>query len=341
MSSAKAVSFLAKKSWHTATMRHMEKVWKAEERSKAENKKLDELKQELAEEREMEELRRAHEALTGIKKKARVDFLYSEPLLNEPSSDDYLLGAKYNSKGDDNDVKNVRDKPGALWLDQPALNSDSIQDKRTKIREDPLFAIRKEEQSQKTALKNNPIKMQRLREQILKEKLREELKKEKKRKHKFDEKPDKKKGKNEKLKTEKHWFPKTEHLPIMDLVPTIMSLPTTDPVMTVTTVLILTITPVPVPTITTVPIQTIMYVPVPTITTALILTITIGTVFVITTVSVPTITIAPILTISPVPVHVPTIMTAPILTITPVLVPTITHAPVLFPMITAGIRRKD
>jgi len=68
MTSAKAVSFLAKKSWHTATMRHMEKVWLAEQRAASEEKKMAELRQELAEEREMEALRKAHESATGIKK---------------------------------------------------------------------------------------------------------------------------------------------------------------------------------------------------------------------------------------------------------------------------------
>jgi len=120
-------------------MRHMEKVWLAEQRAASEEKKMAELRQELAEEREMEALRKAHENATGLRKNERVDFLYSEPLLNEPSADDYLLGAKFKDKNGDNDVKTVQSKPGSLWLDQPALTSDSIQDKRTKIREDPLF----------------------------------------------------------------------------------------------------------------------------------------------------------------------------------------------------------
>jgi len=178
-------------------MRHMEKVWKAEERSKSENKKLSILQQELAEEREMESLKRAHENLTGFRKPDRVEFLYSEPLLNEPSSDDYLLGSKFKGKGEDNDVKNVKDKPGSLWLDQPAITSDSLLDKRAKIREDPLFSIKKEEQNQKATLKNNPVKMKRLREQVLKQKLIEELKKEKKRKRK-SEKSEKSKNKKQK-----------------------------------------------------------------------------------------------------------------------------------------------
>jgi len=112
-----------------------------------------ELRQELAEEREMEALRKAHENATGLRKNERVDFLYSEPLLNETSADDYLLGAKFKDKNGDNDVKTVQSKPGSLWLDQPALTSDSIQDKRTKIREDPLFLIKKRRTKSKNFFK--------------------------------------------------------------------------------------------------------------------------------------------------------------------------------------------
>jgi len=88
-----------------------------------------------------------------------------------------------------------------LWLDQPALTSDSLQDKRAKIREDPLFIIKKEEQNQKTSLKNNPIKMQKLRKEILMRKLQEELKKEKKRKR-HSEPPSTKKEKTERREGE-------------------------------------------------------------------------------------------------------------------------------------------
>jgi len=199
MSSAKAVSFLAKKSWHTGTMRHMEKVWKAEERAKAEESKTKELQQELAEEREMESLRKVHETLTGTTRADRVQFLYSEPLLNEPSAEDYLTGAKYTDKEDENDVKNIRDKPGALWLDHPYPGSDSIQDKRAKIHEDPLFTIRKEEQNQREALKKNPVKMQRLREEILMQKLREGLGKSRKEKRKRKVEKIERKNKRQKL----------------------------------------------------------------------------------------------------------------------------------------------
>jgi len=177
----------------------MEKVWKAEERAKSEESKTKELQQELAEEREMEALRKAHETLTGTTRADCVHFLYSEPLLNEPSAEDYLTGAKYTDKEDENDVKNIRDKPGALWLDHPFPGSDSIQDKRAKIHEDPLFTIRKEEQNQREALKKNPVKMQRLREEILMQKLREGLGKDRKEKRKRKVEKIERKNKRHKL----------------------------------------------------------------------------------------------------------------------------------------------
>jgi len=164
MSSAKAVSFLAKKSWHTGTMRHMEKVWKAEERARVEDKKLGELRREKAEEREMEELRKTHENATGNKRMDKVDFLYQAPLLTtEPSAEDYLTGTRYKESDQGNDVKRMKETVGSLWL---STGIDLMNDKRAKIREDPLFAIKREEQARKTRLKDNPIKMKRLREEV-------------------------------------------------------------------------------------------------------------------------------------------------------------------------------
>ena len=47
-----------KKSWHPQTLRNVEKVWKAEQKAEAEAKKIDQLRRELDEEREREEMQR-------------------------------------------------------------------------------------------------------------------------------------------------------------------------------------------------------------------------------------------------------------------------------------------
>jgi hypothetical protein len=56
-----------KKSWHTSTFHNLERVWKAEQAAKEEAKKAEQLRKELAEERQMDEMRRMQEAGGHIK----------------------------------------------------------------------------------------------------------------------------------------------------------------------------------------------------------------------------------------------------------------------------------
>eukprot|EP01125_Pyxidicula_operculata_P013526 TRINITY_DN448_c0_g1_i2.p1 TRINITY_DN448_c0_g1~~TRINITY_DN448_c0_g1_i2.p1 ORF type:complete len:473 (+),score=131.14 TRINITY_DN448_c0_g1_i2:161-1579(+) len=179
MSSAKAVAFLAKKSWHTGTMRHMEKVWKAQVRHEQEEKKTQELRRELMEEREIEELRKQNEKMSGTARPDRVDFLYQGPVDEGPSPEEYLTGRQYKDPNE-TDVKKMQHQPGALWLSDPL---DLQNDKRTKIREDPLFSIKREEFQMKEKLRNNPVKMKKIKEMLQK---KEAEKKERKRKRKSD-----------------------------------------------------------------------------------------------------------------------------------------------------------
>jgi hypothetical protein len=52
-------------------MGNREKVWKAEERDKEDQKKLDELRRELAEERELEDMRRQRDSARGVERCGR------------------------------------------------------------------------------------------------------------------------------------------------------------------------------------------------------------------------------------------------------------------------------
>ena len=54
-----SLSFLSKKSWHTAKHNNVEAVWIAEEKKKAEDAKVAELQKQLKEEREAEEAAKA------------------------------------------------------------------------------------------------------------------------------------------------------------------------------------------------------------------------------------------------------------------------------------------
>jgi len=52
-----ALKFLNKKGWHTGSLRNIENVWKAEQKHEAEQKKLEELRKQIQEERERTEFR--------------------------------------------------------------------------------------------------------------------------------------------------------------------------------------------------------------------------------------------------------------------------------------------
>lgn len=52
-----ALKFLNKKGWHTGSLRNIENVWKAEQKRDAEEKKLEELRKQIHEERERSEFR--------------------------------------------------------------------------------------------------------------------------------------------------------------------------------------------------------------------------------------------------------------------------------------------
>lgn len=46
-----------KKSWHPLTLQNLERVWKAEQKNEAEQKRIAELQQEIKEERSREEMK--------------------------------------------------------------------------------------------------------------------------------------------------------------------------------------------------------------------------------------------------------------------------------------------
>jgi len=71
--------------------------------------------------------------------------------------------------------------PGALFTKADATSSAA--DIAVKVREDPLFMIRKREEEAKSLLASNPVKLRQLQQLVSKEKRREKHKKSKKAKH--------------------------------------------------------------------------------------------------------------------------------------------------------------
>ncbi|XP_060111318.1 pre-mRNA-splicing factor CWC25 homolog [Heteronotia binoei] len=178
-----------KKSWHPQTLRNVEKVWKAEQKHEAERKKIEELQRELREERAREEMQRYAEDVGAIKKKdEKLDWMYQGPggMVNR---EEYLMGRpvdKYVFQAMDDKEAGCSSEtgllPGSIFA---PTGANSALDMASKIREDPLFMIRKREEEKKREVLNNPVKMKKIKE-LLQSSLekKKKRKKEKKKKHK-------------------------------------------------------------------------------------------------------------------------------------------------------------
>ncbi|KAF9917463.1 RNA-splicing factor [Lobosporangium transversale] len=190
-----------KKSWHPATFRNQEKVWKEERKAAEEEKKLQQLRKELEEERQIQELQRIQEQAGGKKRSDRLDWMYqAAPTGNqkdEKALEDYLLG-----KRRVDDILNKRDSSASSALSRDSSSfmnqtskANSVRDIQAKIREDPLLAIKKQEQASMELLMKNPIRMRQLKEG----KENKEHKKKKSKKNKDDkaEKDERRKDKSE------------------------------------------------------------------------------------------------------------------------------------------------
>lgn len=151
-----------KKSWHPQTMANLEQVWLAEQRMEEEERRLDQLKQEIREEREKDEWLKIQEEAGLIKKRTqRLDWMYQGPsneqqIMGEREA--FLLGRKpveFESANKDpivmeSDLSSKKSEPKRKFGFTGITQDNKNRDLESKLREDPLFAIKMRE---KVALK--------------------------------------------------------------------------------------------------------------------------------------------------------------------------------------------
>ncbi|KAL0919444.1 hypothetical protein M5K25_011538 [Dendrobium thyrsiflorum] len=190
-----ALKFLNKKGWHTGSLRNIENVWKAEQKHDAEQKKLEELRKQIHEERERSEFRQLQEAAGLVPRQERLDFLYESGLaVGKGSSDGFKALHVQPSGGASTTAPTTAAEsssskaavPGALFEDKPQSANDAWR----KLHSDPLLLIRQREQEALARIKNNPIRMAMIRKSIESGNKQQEVKKERKKKrnkHKHDQ----------------------------------------------------------------------------------------------------------------------------------------------------------
>ncbi|KIX95354.1 uncharacterized protein Z520_08871 [Fonsecaea multimorphosa CBS 102226] len=151
-----------KKSWHPVLMSNQKKVWEEEKKALEERKKIDQIMKERAEERAIQELEELQEAAGGKKRHARVDWMYNGPSSGQAGTSEemegYLLGKRRIDgllKGTENQKLEKSAKEDSFIAVQ---NANTARDTAAKIREDPMLAIKKQEQAAYEAMMNDPVK---------------------------------------------------------------------------------------------------------------------------------------------------------------------------------------
>lgn len=155
-----------KKSFHPSLLKNQAKVWEEEKKALEERKKTQQRINELKEERAREELQKKLEAAGHTKKVDRVEFLYSGPTDGQTGTteerESYLLG----KRRIDNLLKGTEHKKLEKQAGQESFmalqTANTARDTAAKIREDPLLAIKRQEQAAYEAMMNDPIKRRNL-----------------------------------------------------------------------------------------------------------------------------------------------------------------------------------
>jgi len=155
-----------KKSWHPLLMKNQERVWLEEKKALEERKKLDQLRKEKEEERQLQELQRLQEEQTGRKRTEKLEWMYATPATgsgaNSNDLEDYLLGKKRVDKilvGDENQALGASHKSFIA-----VQHANTVRDTAAKVREDPLFMIKQQEQAALQALRDNPLRLKEMQE---------------------------------------------------------------------------------------------------------------------------------------------------------------------------------
>lgn len=158
-----------KKSWHPLIRKNVERVWQEENRARDERKRIEQKRKEIAEERQLQDLQRLQESQGGKPRQERMDWMYASPSSGgqgtSESMEQYLLGKKTVDQllqGDEAEKLKRGTESGFIVMQ----NANSVVDTRNKILNDPLLAIKKQEQRQFEELMKNPLRLKQMRREM-------------------------------------------------------------------------------------------------------------------------------------------------------------------------------
>ena len=177
------LSFLNKKIWHPGSFANIEKVWIAEQKHRELERKAIENAKKVKEEKAIEELKKiqVEHGLIPASHLNRLDFMYQGPENSSKinTAEEFLLGKPLNNESEAN-------KRHFTPIFQESYTNPQ-NEAFTKLHEDPLYNIMKEEMKQRKEIESNPYKIKMLLKDIEKKDKKEKKDKEKKYYNDLDE----------------------------------------------------------------------------------------------------------------------------------------------------------
>lgn len=151
-----------KKSWHPVLMSNQRRVWEEEKKALDERKRIEQMMKERQEERQIQELQEMQEAAGGKKRLNRVDWMYSGPSAGQTGTTEEMEGYLLGKRRIDGLIKGTEHKKLEKNNSEESFialqNANTVRDTAAKIREDPMLAIKKQEQAAYESLMNDPVK---------------------------------------------------------------------------------------------------------------------------------------------------------------------------------------
>lgn len=145
-----------KKSWHPVLMSNQRRVWEEEKKALDERKRTDQMLKERQEERQIQELQQMQEAAGGRKRIDKVDWMYSGPSSGQAGTTEEMEGYLLGKRRVDGLLKGTEhtklEKKAAEDSIMALQHANTLKDTASKVREDPMLAIKKQEQAAYEAL---------------------------------------------------------------------------------------------------------------------------------------------------------------------------------------------
>lgn len=137
-------------------------MWEEEQRALEERKKIEQIRKEREQERQIQELQDLQEAAGGTKRLQRVEWMYSGPATGQTAGTEeneaYLLGKRRVDTLIQGKEKESLQKSAGQNISTSEQNVHTLRDTAAKIRDDPLLAIKKQEQAAYEAMMSDPVK---------------------------------------------------------------------------------------------------------------------------------------------------------------------------------------